>query len=456
MVDTNPGFSQTVGQLGRAANLKIFAKFYIFLIPALAATTALAQQTSQDNQGAFNPVSLASEFFEHDFVNFYAFADGVYDSYAPSLQNSGQTSNTGGFGWDAGGGVSAYHAFHDSSLSLSYRGAYRDYRSTLFASGTDQDLSLSYVKRLNRRWSISFSEAAAIFLYGGTYFSVEPSQTGIVPNNPFAPETKFLASSVGLSYQQTRRLSYSFGGSFFLQRYNYPQAVGTTGGSGSVSVFYRITSRSTVGGTYSHAYYGYQRNAGQAQVDSAYASITHQFHRHWTASFSGGITRSNISGTALVPVTLQLPGGGTVGGYTVGPYSQIAHFPSFSGSVSRAFRKWQVSGSAGQGVVSGNGYFLASKDQYLNGVFSYSWRRSNFSAGGGFFRLSSVANSVSSSYSSGSFSASYGVVLHRYFGTSLRYDYVHYGNLNPYAGIADNRLSFGVTFSSKSIPLTLY
>ncbi len=44
----------------------------------------------------------------------------------------------------------------------------------------------------------------------------------------------------------------------------------------------------------------------------------------------------------------------------------------------------------------------------------------------------------------------------RYLGANFRYDYVHYGNLNPYTGVSDNRLSFGFSFSSKSIPLTLY
>ncbi len=115
-------------------------KFSAVLIMSLASITALAQQpqtqapSSQDNsQGAFSPVSLASEFFEHDFFNFYAFADGAYDTYAP-LQNG--HSNNGAFGWDAGGGVNGVHTFRDASLSLSYRGDYRDYKSSFFGSGT--------------------------------------------------------------------------------------------------------------------------------------------------------------------------------------------------------------------------------------------------------------------------------------------------------------------------------
>ena len=435
-------------------------KFSAVLIMSLTSITALAQQpqtqapSSQDNsQGAFSPVSLASEFFEHDFFNFYAFGDGAYDTYAP-LQNG--HSNNGAFGWDVGGGVNGVHTFRDASLSLSYRGDYRDYKSSFFGSGTDQNLSLAYGKRLGRRWTFGVSTSAGIIFYGGTFFSVEPTLTGIVPTNPFTSETKFLSSGLSLSYQQTRRLSYSFSGSFFLQRYNYAGAVGTTGGSGSGSVFYRITSRTTVGGTYSHSYFVYQANAGQAQIDSIEATLSHQFHSHWSVSLSGGVTRSGVSGTAFVPVVLMLPGGQTVGGYQVGKYNTVSDFPSFSGTVSHGYHRSQFSVSAGQGIVAGNGYFLASKSQYLNGVYSYSYRRSNISAGGGYFRLSSVANSVSNTYSSSSLSFNYGVSLMRYLGANFRYDYVHYGTLNPYTGITDNRLSFGFSFSSKSIPLTLY
>ncbi len=178
---------------------------------------------------------------------------------------------------------------------------------------------------------MALSTSAGIIFYGGTFFSVEPTLTGIIPTNPFTSETKFLSSGLSLSYQQTRRLSYSFSGSFFLQRYNYAGAIGTTGGSGSGSAFYRITSRTTVGGTYSHSYFVYQANAGQAQIDTIAATLSHQFHSHWSVSLSGGVTRSSVSGTAFVPVTLMLPNGQTVGGYTGWQVQHGFGFPFFLG-----------------------------------------------------------------------------------------------------------------------------
>ena len=93
---------------------------------SLTAALAFAQQATQDeNSTQWSPVSLAGEFLEHDYVNWFGYADGVYDTYAPISRN-GKTTNNGSFGWEIGGGVSVNHAFRDGNLSLSYRGEYRD------------------------------------------------------------------------------------------------------------------------------------------------------------------------------------------------------------------------------------------------------------------------------------------------------------------------------------------
>jgi hypothetical protein len=258
-----------------------------------------------------------------------------------------------------------------------------------------------------------------------------------------------------VSYRQTRRLTYSLSGVFFLQRYNYTGAVGVTGGTGSISASYRTTARTTVGGGYSHSTYTYQQNAGDAQVDSFSGNISHVFKSHWTVSGSGGYTRVNTNGFVAIPVKFVIDGQ-TVGGYVLGPYNRVSSFPSFNGSISHYWHRSQVSASAGQGAASGNGYYLASKSQYINAGFSHSMRRSNISAGYNFYRLSSVANKVTTQYGTSALLVSYGVTLMRYLGANARYEFIRYGNLPPLHGVNDNRIAFGLSFSSKSIPITLY
>jgi hypothetical protein len=251
-------------------------------------------------------------------------------------------------------------------------------------------------------------------------------------------------------------LSYSVFGSFYLTRYNYAGAIGTTGASGGAAVNYRLTARTTISGNYSHSYFNYQQHVGNDAVDSIGLGLSHTFSRHWYVSAFGGGARTNANGTAQIPVIVQV-GNQTITGYIFQPYHQIAFIPSFSGSISHTYRRSTFAVSGGEGIAgSGNGYFIASRNIYLNGFYSYSWHGQNIGVGGSIYRLSSVANSVSSSYSSAIFSASYGRMLIRHVGFFARYDYNHYGEVQSLAGVSDNRFAFGVNFSSRSIPMTLF
>jgi hypothetical protein len=406
-----------------------------------------------------NPLlTLASEFFEHDYVNVYAYGDGVLDTNNPVLTNTGQVRNSVGTGFDVGGGVSLAHAFKDGQVGLSYQGGYRDYQSTFYSSGTTQSLTFGLSKRLTRHLTMSISAAGGIFLYGGSSFigATTPEVITPVATNPFSPETKFVSGGIGLNYQQTRRLSYSLFGNYFLARYNYAGAIGTTGLSGGAAVNYRLTVRNTLSGSYSHSYFTYQHNVGNASVDQVGLSLAHAFNNHWTLSIYGGVARSNASGFVVVPVTF-VSGNQAIGGYVLGKYNQTSYIPAYSATITHWYRRTALTLTGGEGIApSGNGYFLASRNVYFSGVYSYSLHKQNISLGGSVYRLTSVANAVSNSYSSAGFSASYGRSLFRYLGMFLRYDYTHYGALQPYTGISDNRIAFGFSFSSQSVPLTLF
>src|SRR4029079_10075746 len=107
---------------------------------AVAAATVVAQGTSTrpaeaaDNGLRGIPVTLAGQFFDHDFVNYSLFANAIYDTSLNTLQGN-QTVNGGGFGYSVGGGVTASHQTRTSDLSLSYRGDYRHYGSTRHCFG---------------------------------------------------------------------------------------------------------------------------------------------------------------------------------------------------------------------------------------------------------------------------------------------------------------------------------
>lgn len=398
--------------------------------------------------------SLAGQFFNGNFVNFFGSASGVYD-HNQAILSSGQTGSNGGGGYALTGGVQAYHLFRNSELSLSYNLGYTDYQSVAFSSGFTQNLSLLYTKTLSRRWSIGFVETGAMFRYGVSYYPQPNAATPAIAN-PFSPVTKFLSSGVNLTYRQTARLSYIFSGEFYLTRYSYPGAIGTTGVSGSGSVSYRLTERTTVGGTYSHSDYRYQHDAGQATIDGGYFNLSHQFAQFWTVTFDAGLSRSDSSGVIRTPV-IAVVNGQEIPAYIVGPYHLDKITPSLQGSISRRIRRTVATASAGQGVNPGNGVYLASRNRFITGSVSYTpSSRSNISASGGWYHLTSLTHEITNSYSTGSFGASYGYTLTRHLAAHVRYDYFRYGGLSTYSGTADNRFTFGVVFSSKGVPLTLY
>lgn len=406
--------------------------------------------------GNLNPVTLASEFFENNnFLNYYAFANAVYDTYNPTLSSNGQPSSGGGVGYSIGGGLSARHLWRRSVLNLSYSGDYRNYSSSFFGSGTDQSLNLTYSRRLGRHWNLGVGGNAGTVLFGTGYFGQQLTGNN-VQLNPYSNSTRFVSTSVSLSYQQTRRLSYNVAGSFYLQRYSYPFAVGATGGNGDIGVNYRVTARDTVSADYAHSHFVFQRNAGTSDVDSYYFSYSHRFVNHWTVAGSGGVARSHVTGTAQVPVNGVNLTGQVINGFLIGAYDTVTYLPSFSGTVTHFLKHSSFSASGGQNVVSGNGYYLASKSQFFSGIYSRSFRKSNASLGGNWNRLNSVANSVSYSYISSGISASYGVSLIEHVSANARYDYVRYGTLPGNPGVSDNRFTVGIAFSSQSVPLTLY
>jgi hypothetical protein len=426
----------------------------VFLILCVAATSLVAQSASSDNSG-YNTRSITavSQFFDHDFVNVFVFANGVWDSRVPVL-SSNTTTFGSGLGWEAGGGLSLSHQFKGGSVTLNYRGSYRDYRSVSFSGGNQQSLALGVSKQLNRRWTVGLDASGGIMSYGTSYYSPSSVATS-VGSNPFSVETRFLSTGVNLTYQQTRRLSYVFNGDYFLTNYSYANAFSSRGFSGGASALYRITARTTVGASYSHSYYTYSKQGGTSNIDGAFLTLSHQFPEHWQIDLSGGVNRSHSQGTITIPVSAIFKGQ-LVTGYYTGAYDRTVYSPAFQAVLTRLYRHSSFSAAGGQSVLGGNGVFLTSRNLFANSTYSYSTRRTNLSFGVSYSRLSSLANSVAQTYSYDGASASYGVNLVRYVSANFRYDFLHYDGLFSYNGINEHRVSFGLSLSSKSVPLTLF
>jgi hypothetical protein len=428
----------------------------VFVLLCFAAAILVAQDSTSDSSNDYGTrrVTAASEFFDHDFVNVFAFADGIWDSRLPILTTN-RSGYGSGVGWDAGAGISLSHQFRDGGITLNYQGSYRDYPSSTFHGGTQQSLALAYSKRLSKRWTFGASVSGGILSYGSSYYGA--SALGeYVSSNPFSTQSRFVNAGGSLTYAQSRRLSYVFSGAYFLSNYSYGDSFSSYGGSGSAAMYYRLTARTSIGGSYTHTYYTYSQDAGSANMDNGSLTLSHRFPDHWQLDLSAGVSRVHSHGIITIPVKLIFDGQ-IVTGYETGPYNSTVLSPSFQGFLTRSYRRSSFAVGGGQGVGAGNGTFLASRSQFANAIYSISLpHRSSFGLGVSYIRLSSLANSVSSSYSTLGGSASYGINLIRYLNANARYDYLHYDGLFGFGSVDESRISIGLSISSKSIPLTLF
>jgi hypothetical protein len=426
----------------------------------------LPPQTLTRSDISTNPISILPSLGEgRNYVNVSGFANAVFDTSAPVFQSGtyqGNTSGTG-VGFELGGGVTASHITPTAQLLLGYTGGFRDYTTQTYPSGTNQNLSLYATKILARRWTLNLGGNAGIFLNGGNAYQVSSSLAS--PNvgqgvvlNPFSQNTKYVSSSVSLSYQQSLRWSYTIGGDFFLSRYYGNGAFGSTGGDGVGSITYRLTRVTSLSGSYSHSYYGYQNAGGSSSVDSVFATLSHDFRRaHWRVGASGGVARVNSQGAFFIPgflpasINQQL-----TSVITQGTYKTTSTLPSFQGSASRNWKHTALTLSGGQSINSGNGIYLTSRNLFLSGFYSIAYRNSSLSFGGSFSRLSSIANTISTAYESSGSDVSYYHKLTRYFGVSAHYDLTYYSNIGSIGGRIDNRVSGGLTFNSSDIPFSYF
>jgi hypothetical protein len=435
-------------------------KKFIFLLFSFGCLTAIGQETTAPSPD--NPVqpnvrnntltSLAGELFNSDFFNIYAYGDGVYDSTQQTLGSS----STGGAGFSVGGGITGSKTFGSAILSVNYRGDFRDYSTSFGSNGTDQYLSLIYTKRLSRRWTISFVETGGILFYGNAYYSTLTPGSGSVDTNPFSPTTRFLSSGVTASYRQTARLTYSVTGDFYLNRYSYPGAIGSTGGVFSGSAMYQLTPRTSVGVTYSHDNFYFQQNAGSTTVDGGFLTMKYKFGRNWEAYGSGGVTRAHSQGIITIPVEV-IVGGQPVTGYAIGNYDTVKLIPTFTGGVTHRLGSFNLAANAGHSVNPGNGTYLTSSNTFFGGVISRSvGKQSTFSASVTYSRLSSIANQISQSYSQTFLTASYSRILVPHVSCYFAYQYDRYGSLLGYGSSSLNRILVGFAFSTKNVPMTQF
>jgi len=377
-----------------------------------------------------------------DYFNFFAYGDFTYNSYEPFAVASG--ANAGNEGYDAGIGVSLLHYFQTGVISVNYTGGYRGYSGLNSdpASNIVQNLSLGFNKQLGRHLMFTFRESGG-WTPGGWIPQAVTTPEFALGLNLIAVRTETSLTSVGLIYQQTRRLSWQIGGDFTEIRYKPSINVGDFGGDASFGMSYRFTKRTTLGATATYQYFSFLQSHGSSTSDGVYLSLSHLFGRRIEAGVSGGALRTNFESTsAEVFGSILLIYTGRVTTYS----------PFASGRLSLSLRKASVSFAGGETVSAGNGIFLTSKMIYAGAnVYYAATRKWSFGVGGGYQRLVSIGGGTTGPGEYAYGSADY--KLTRHFGLRASGNYTTYETVTVYQGNSYYNAALGIFFTSADRPL---
>lgn len=427
-------------------------KVALLLATLLPTGLALGQTSAPGNTAP--PILEKPYEAARDFFNYFATLGADYDSNGQYV--GGGTGRGSAEGLTIGGGISGVHTWATSMFSLSYRGNYNDYFGG-FGHTDQQSLIALYQKRW-RRWTLNASISGGILYEQATAYGTDGSglvDTGsLVQSNPFSTETRYASAQVGMSYLQTQRLSYSFSGSYLIDRYNSLAASGFHDPTGSVSVNYRLTRRTSFGGTYSHSDYVYQHNIGSNQVDNLFLNVEHDFASHIILSASAGGTRASGAGSIVFPTGLFYQGQPL---YIRENYHQTNYLPYLAFTASKQYQHTSMYVNASESVTPGNGIFLTSRTIGVSGSVNQQFRRSNAGIGASYSRLEGALTLPGyGQTTTRGIDVSYSYNLLRHVGVNARYDYLSYGSYGFLQTKPDNHLQLSIYFESKDIPLTLY
>ncbi len=392
---------------------------------------------------------------------FYGELTGVYDSgLTPLVVNAqGEVPNYGAYGIEGGFGVIGSRSWARDKLSVEYRGTYRHYTNHSYFDGTDQFLNLAYSRVLRRHMTLDLKQTlGTVSLANGEFAYVPLSNTDLfaVPvNELFDNRTAFLQSRVDLVYQKTARLSFGFGGEGFVVRRRSFALAGLNGYSARANVAYRVTRRQTLSGNYAYSYFDFQRQFGNAKLQTATLGYSIGLSRKWDFSMQGGGIRVESSGLTQVAID---PAIAAIVGRNVAIVSffRVLYVPMLEARVIRRWDRSSLTIGYMLGVTPGNGVYLTSRQNVGTADYSYTgYRRLTAGLTSSYGTMTAVGQTLGQ-YSN--FQAGGGVTykLGRATHIEVRYDYRHYTTQNSFYLKDSSRVMLGLAFSPGETPLAIF
>jgi hypothetical protein len=387
-----------------------------------------------------------------EFGMFVKFS-GVYDSgLTPVIAPSYETplAPQGGFGVETSFGAAVSRRWRRAKLTIEYRGAYRQYATASLLNGLDQFFQLAYSRVLQQHLLLDLKTTLGTTTVANGAFTYLPLSTlnlpGLPINELFDNRTNYLQSRVDLTWQETERLSFGFGGDGFIVRRQSLLLAGLNGYSARASVAYRLTSRQTISASYNNTYFDYQRAFGNSRLQIPALGYSAGFARHWDLSTQAGMARVETLGltqVALDPAIAALIGQS----FATVTFSRVSYLPVAQARLVRRFKTSSLTFDYAMGVTPGNGYYLTSRQTSAAIGYSYIAGRNWEARGNAAFNELSALGQALGKYTNAQAGAEVFYNLTRAAHLDVRYDYRHYTTENAILQKDSNRVSVGLAFS---------
>ena len=364
------------------------------------------------------------------------------------------------YGIEIEGGVYGVHSWKRSQLGLDYRGSYRRYLNEDVYSGSDQSLTLGYTHQNSRRLAFDLRESVGTISLGTGQLADAASGDSNSAFDPttllFDVRTNYLQSSAFATYTQSARMSYTVGGSAFLQDRKSQGLSNTWGYDFTGSAVRRISKTSSVGLSYVYSHFEFPAFQTRSDSNTFHATFATALGRLWTFSMEAGATSTHVDSVfnlALTDPTLV-----ALFGKAIVPVSTSfrTYYPSGAATLKRRFKTATLAFNYYRGVNSGNGAYSTARTENATAAISYTGvRKLNVGLEGGYYKLASIGQNLGN-YAQFSAAAGFTYNLGHSIHLSTRYDLrdqqidaANYSRTN-------SRASIGLLFSPGNLPLALW
>ncbi|HEY3840639.1 MAG TPA: outer membrane beta-barrel protein [Bryobacteraceae bacterium] len=325
--------------------------------------------------------------------------NAIYDSEA-SLFTNGSVGSSSPIGTSVSWSIGGRHFFQHDQIGFSYNGNYTQYTRENGLNGSNNSAALDYSHYFSRRLSMNLGLSGSVLSqnYALNNPEVGPDNNAANVNLGTSPNIEITDNGIkqaslqgDLVWQQTARLSFDGGASYFAVERDTPGLLGMTGRQAHTDVNYRLTRQMTVGAYYSVSDYLYPHGFGTSTINTAGGIFSYAFSRTLQLRLRGGTSRIDSLGFQQIPVAPALAallGQGT-GIVDVSSQTQTS---DLSAQIVKDFgRTRTVNVAFAHGVAPGNGYFQTSTQETISAAFAAKiFRRYNFTIGPNYSTLSSL------------------------------------------------------------------